>query len=189
LICCNECLITAKCEEEFNYHIWTEHDDPKESKFEQDFFYKICRISCKTVGDIKAHITKHHTKKVQVCSYFLKGKCTFTDEDCWFDYDYDKLDTESVQDTQIDCRFCVETFKSMRYVMKHTKSEHPSTVSECKNYKTGCCRFQDDKCWFKHNEVQFFDKKHPKIIEKLFTFMEKMKHTCKMMKALTTSIE
>ena len=58
--------------------------------------------------------------------------------------------------------------------MKHTKSEHPTAISECKNYNMGCCRFQDDECWFKHKEVQTFDKKHPEIIEKLFTLMEKM---------------
>ena len=38
----------------------------------------------------------------------------------------------------------------------------------------GCCRFQDDECWFQHNEVQNFDKQHPEIIEKLFDLMEKM---------------
>ena len=80
-------------------------------------------------------MTKHHTNEVQVCSYFLKGKCTFTDEDCWFDHDYDKLDTASVQDTQIECKFCVD---SMRYVMKHIKLDPYSTISECKNYKMGC---------------------------------------------------
>ena len=41
--------------------MWTQHDDPEESKFEKYFF-------CKTVGDIKAHMTKHPTKKGQVCS-------------------------------------------------------------------------------------------------------------------------
>ena len=37
LICCNECLFTATCEEELNYHMWTEHDDPEESKFIKRF--------------------------------------------------------------------------------------------------------------------------------------------------------
>ena len=68
LICCNECLFTATCEEELNHHMWTEADDPEESKFEKDFFCKICRKSCKTVGNIKKHMTKHHTNKVQAVS-------------------------------------------------------------------------------------------------------------------------
>ena len=37
--------------------MWTQHDDPEESKFEKDFFCKICCKSCKTVGYMKAHMT------------------------------------------------------------------------------------------------------------------------------------
>jgi hypothetical protein len=177
LICCNECLFTATCEEELNYHMWMEHDDPEESKFEKDFFCKICRKSCKTVGNLKAHMNKNHTNKVQVCGYFLKGKCTFTDDDCWFDHKYDNLDTD-VQNSEIECKFCVEKFKSMKYVMEHTKIEHPTTIAECKNHKIGCCRFENDTCWFKHSgnghEEQTFNKQHPEMIEKLFVLMEKM---------------
>ena len=56
--------------------------------------------------------------------------------------------------------------------MKHRKTEHPANVSECKNIQNGCCRFKEEKCWFKHSEIEIFQKEHPEIIEKLFSILE-----------------
>ena len=49
------------------------------------------------------------------------------------------------------CKFCDDTFKSIRSLMTHKKSHHNEKVSVCSNFSAGFCAFGDKLCWFSHD--------------------------------------
>ena len=46
-------------------------------------------------------------------------------------------------------------------------------VSECRDNKNNYCRFKDNECWYKHNDIESLKTKSPEIVETLFKMMEK----------------
>ena len=170
-ICCNKCIFVATCEEELNWHMFDVHELPDDLNFDTDFYCDVCSKWCKSESDLLIHKEEHNKKTDKVCSFFLRGICIYGDEKCWFSH---KSDNDQVSGTAnlYTCNLCEKYFTNEGAIMKHRKTEHPANVSECKNIQNGSCRFKEEKCWFKHSEIDIFQKEHPEIIEKLFSILE-----------------
>ena len=50
----------------------------------------------------------------------------------------------------LKCRNCGETFSLKANLMDHRKSEHISTVAQCRNYSNGNCPYSNQMCWWIH---------------------------------------
>ena len=91
------------------------------------------------------HRKKEHSSRVAPCKNFLEGICSYTAESChWI---HGKVDKE---DRSINCFICGKTFNSKIEVMKHRKQSHGKVVEPCNKFVRGECPFQDDFCWYKH---------------------------------------
>ena len=51
------------------------------------------------------------------------------------------------------CNFCEEKFRFKKDVMLHQKKEHHRSVANCWNYFVGKCDFDQNDCWFNHDEI------------------------------------
>ena len=101
-------------------------------------------------------------------------KCEFPENVCWFMHK--KPDTTLSQQTLKDykCGVCEKTFHHKTDFMNHRKQEHAQFVPECKDYRNGVCRYEQNGCWFRHcevdhNEMQVVEKS---MMERLFEMME-----------------
>ena len=45
---------------------------------------------------------------------------------------------------------CGKTFESKPEMMKHRKKMHSQVIMPCTQFQINKCRFQDERCWFKH---------------------------------------
>ena len=84
-----------------------------------------------------------HTDKVSKCWNFPIGKCTYTDDKCWFQH------SENAGEI-FCCKFCDEEFSNQSTLQNHRKQYHENTVSFCRNYPSGSCVYTNDTCWFRH---------------------------------------
>eukprot|EP00092_Neocalanus_flemingeri_P093354 GFUD01118643.1.p1 GENE.GFUD01118643.1~~GFUD01118643.1.p1 ORF type:complete len:153 (+),score=29.39 GFUD01118643.1:558-1016(+) len=124
-----------------------------------------------------SHRKDNHPELLRPCRYFLNGNCAFRDEICW--YSHKPLDRNNLNLpqtlTEYTCNHCEKVFERKAEFMRHRKSEHPETTSECRENKNSWCRFKDDKCWFKHFDSKSKTEKvhSPELIQKVFNMMEK----------------
>lgn len=57
--------------------------------------------------------------------------------------------------------------------MKHKKTEHHESISICKKYEIGSCRFTKENCWYKHeNQENESVENNPEMIARIFDMME-----------------
>ena len=59
-------------------------------------------------------------------------------------------------ENRIECNFCKKEYKNKNELMLHKKNDHSKNVSNCWNFISGVCEFNDHDCWFKHpkNEAE-----------------------------------
>ena len=147
---CTECIFIGKNEEDLRMHISSNHNlnDPVEKL---RFKCNLCGQKSEEKWELMAHRKLRHVTKVKVCKYFIKGACEFTDQDCWFRHE--NLSTSLAPQTLsvFKCNLCGKTFNNKREFMEHRKREHTKNVSQCRENKSGWCRFASEDCWFLHN--------------------------------------
>ena len=176
---CKECIFIATCEEEVKWHMSSEHsiDEPS---CEVDYPCNVCGRNCKTRWELMSHRKKEHPTTIKICRYFIRGECSFGDKLCWFSHNKNNKDNIPQTLNEFKCSFCGEVFKRKLDFMKHRKSNHPETISECINEKNGFCRFQDDECWFRHEGIQLNNEMVNKnnessnMFKRLFSIMENL---------------
>ena len=144
---CKECIFMASCEDELRWHMTTSHEHPKPDHYD--------KISCKdcgkgfySKGEIMTHRKEVHPNLIKACSYFLEGKCSFEESDCW----YSHKRTKSTVEKEFQCRFCEKIFKRKHEFMIHRKNEHKNVIPTCREHQNGTCRFTTIECWYKHEE-------------------------------------
>ena len=109
------------------------------------------------------HITTIQTLELSVKE--LKEKCANTPvylcEDCDYlaecvhdfnDHTHSPEEFEDLDDAQIPCKFCDETFDTISEVLNHNETIHTRKVPYCKYFIEGSC-YYGDNCWFVHNET------------------------------------
>ena len=107
-------------------------------------------IKCRTCGECfsaKWNLMKHrknmHSETVALCRNYIIGKCTYSDDMCWWNHRQEKHES-------IKCFICNNIFESKMLLMRHRKKDHTQFVKTCNNSTQNNCRFQDDDCWFMH---------------------------------------
>ena len=119
------------------FHLFNDDDSDDQHLFSCN----VCGKRNENRGLLMNHRKLKHPKTIKTCSYFLKGICEFTDEVCWFSH---KLHTNSTPQTlkEFKCSICGRAFKSKSEFMKQRKTDHPNTISSCRDFKNnGYCRF------------------------------------------------
>ena len=88
-------------------------------------------------------------------SVYLCGECEYL-ADCVHDFNnhtHSSDDMESDENTLFNCRFCDESFETLKEVMKHNKLTHTNNVQHCSNFLENICLYGDN-CWFLHSESE-----------------------------------
>ena len=112
-------------------------------------------IKCNTCGkdfNSKSELMNHrkleHTKLVATCKNYLDGQCN-RENTCWWIHRQGK-------EEDIECFFCEQKFNTKALVMIHRKKEHPKTVKSCQKFPDNKCSYNDEKCWFMHENNLVF---------------------------------
>ena len=95
------------------------------------------------------HRKKEHSSRVAPCKNFLEGNCSHTSESCHWIHGKDQN-----QVLDIKCFVCGENFSNKREVMKHRKRSHKSLIEPCSKFLKRECPFQEEFCWFKHENLE-----------------------------------
>ena len=66
---------------------------------------------------------------------------------------------------EIKCFVCGKIFESKPEMMKHRKKEHSQVIMPCKQFQIKKCRFQDERCWFKHEVENVHNDDAPKSMD------------------------
>ena len=79
----------------------------------------------------------------------------------WTEYDINEANKFDHNDQRIEnlsfdfsCSFCKDNFDIKEAVMKHKKNKHVEHVSTCWKYSSKMCPFENEKCWFVHDETK-----------------------------------
>ena len=115
---------------------------------------KICQKEFKDKVSLMQHRKKEHKSLVAPCRKYAVKMCPYIEETCWWNHNEKGPEPEKTQ-----CFICGETFKSKGELMRHRKKEHLSIVRQCDRLREGKCGFQDEFCWFRHdNKDQIHNK-------------------------------
>ena len=90
-----------------------------------------------------------HLNTVAYCRNCLQGKCDFADNICWWNHAEKPVSSED----KIHCFICNKVFESKPLMMSHRKKHHLEIIRPCTQYQKNECKFQNESCWFKHEEV------------------------------------
>ena len=181
---CEQCGYEAEDTSDLDTHECTKHTSFGD-KSHTPFTCNFCECGFNSKTDLMKHKKSVHTEKVRVCWNFPLGKCSYTDENCWFHH------SENTGEG-FKCNLCDNKFLNQSQFLNHRKTYHAHTVQTCRNYSNGSCMYTNDKCWFKHaeniqenkkieyeNENENIDKE---IIQKLFKMMENFMNQITQMK-------
>ena len=110
------------------------------------------KIKCNNCGDgfenkwnLMHHRKLKHLNTVALCRNNQEGRCTFTDEKCWWIHAEKKEVFGNIK-----CYNCDKEFETKSNMMAHRKMHHQSTVKMCSQFLNGTCRFKEQSCWFIH---------------------------------------
>ena len=115
-----------------------------------------CNKQYSDYWSIMNHKKEIHEVK-ELCKHFLKGKCNFKDDDCWFLHEKKQSQHVARQETQeeIKCYVCDKMFSTRNGMMRHRKQYHPEGLRKCNNVEQGRCEFGPTRCWYMHfNDVE-----------------------------------
>ena len=146
---CNECDFEASCKLELEWHMNANHGWPSPQDEEEDYDKKFICNMCGEILDTKGSLMNHrkdmHIEEVKLCSFFAQGSCDFQDDMCWYIHDKKRAAQQ-----EFKCSFCEEKFKTKFLIMHHKKEYHRESVLPCRDFIKGSCRFESERCWFKH---------------------------------------
>ena len=114
----------------------------------------IGQIKCRLCGEdfeervnLMIHRKVKHKTFVAQCKNYLEKNCTFTSESCWWIHE-----TKDTRSEGIPCYVCNRTFNTKAKMMIHRKKYHSNIVKPCQKFLEGKCPFQEEFCWFNHNQ-------------------------------------
>ena len=140
---CNECGYKANTIYGLNAHKETAHANSSIDDSHKLFSCQFCEDRFRNKMDLMKHKKCTHTDKVSKCWNFPNGKCTYTDDKCWFQH------SENAGEI-FCCKFCDKEFSNQSTLLNHRKRYHANTVPLCRSYLSGSCVYTNETCWFKH---------------------------------------
>ena len=106
----------------------------------------------KTIDNLEETV-KELRSKCANRSVYLCGECDYL-ANCVHEFNehtHSQDDLEIEENSQVDCRFCDESFGTLEEVMQHNKINHTSNVQDCLNFLENSCWYGEN-CWFLHRE-------------------------------------
>ena len=147
---CVKCKYQGSGGEDLYEHIKNEHAGDgsnkhieKKHRFEASVECKSCGTEFGSKPKLMNHRKLEHTKIVATCTKFLAGECSKGPDLCWWIH-------REVEELDIECFFCDKKFNTKGQVMVHRKKEHPKTVKSCRLVQDKNCPYDNETCWFKH---------------------------------------
>ena len=122
------------------------------------------------------HVRTTNPETVRICKFFLKGKCDFPDNICWFIHSKSSPNLSPQMVEQYKCGFCDDIFKSKSDFMNHRKQKHEKSVPACRDNVNGTCsRHGTNTCWFRHEDFDHdnHENESSDMTKHLFEMMEK----------------
>ena len=136
---CDECGYPFKLQEDLNTHI----------KRHNDFHCNNCYKDFLNDFDLKFHIKYENNCERQ-------WNC----KDCGFQGNSQMLLKTHIEETHTPredasypCTMCGDVFNSKWYFKNHIRDSHSQAKEICKHFQEGRCKFEEDECWSKHQEI------------------------------------
>ena len=147
---CDDCLLNFHTGPQLRKHMNTNHHKPSvttnENEIGETLNCKICSEEFSEWWNLMHHRRDVHPMKRKKCRNYMKGECSFEDDECWWRH---ANTFETSIDYQNDkCSICSKKFSSTHTMMIHKKLDHESQTPFCAKNRTGHCTFQN--CWFRH---------------------------------------
>ena len=166
---CSDCFYQGTCSDELEKHISNKHstqncvdcsfkgkNKSELRKHEVDKHSKKDYVRCRICGETfrsKSNLMEHrkteHTKTVANCRNYSEGTCVYSSKMCWWNHD---TESRAPDNEEFRCFICNETFPSKGNMMTHKKKEHRNAIRECNLFIDDKCRFNDESCWFNHDD-------------------------------------
>ena len=105
-----------------------------------------CRSEFRSYHNLMTHRKEDHPSHKK-CRYFLKGKCKFSGDECWYLHE-DKITIGNGSSSEV-CYECRSNFETSFDLMEHKKNKHQK-LRPCKKFERGICERSAEECWNKH---------------------------------------
>ena len=169
---CEECEYPADNLCELGEHMYEYH------KYEDSVevvYCNYCNMKFENKNKLMVHRKNDHEDRINMCRYFLKDRCAFDNQTCWYSHKNLNESAACQEIKEYICSVCEDKFIVKSELMQHKKIHHPKNIQICSKNKTDSCHF-GDKCWFKHeekiDETMNDNTMTNENIEKLFQILE-----------------
>ena len=170
---CMECCCQGNTKFQLDKHKNLTHGNREElSSILELIKCRICDEAFEEKSNLMIHRKLKHKELVKQCKFYEKGLCSRTPESCWWNHGKIQNSTEKTQ-----CYICSKTFQTKREMMGHRKRYHANMIKPCQKFIQGRCPFQNEFCWFNHNEPQKETNYEEMEIENVPVFQKEIEET------------
>ena len=156
---CDQCDFQSTTSTTLSKHMNMKH---RTAQQETDDVFRCndCNMQFSAKWNLMNHRKENH-EITEICEYFLKGSCSFTETKCWNLHTKPQNVTllpgaKTKDKEEVECFVCKQKFRTRKGMMMHRKQFHLEMVPECKEYVSNTCGFTNKTCWYKHTETVDF---------------------------------
>ena len=163
---CMKCAYQGNSHFQLQKHINLKHTNDENAVVTAEHIKcRICGEDFEEKANLMIHRKIKHKNFVARCKNYEERNCSYTSESCWWIHETKNSMSEGIQ-----CYVCSKTFNTKAEMMRHRKKYHPNIVKLCEKFLHNRCPFQEDFCWFFHNQLKTDCKNKEKdIIEEMDT--------------------
>ena len=143
---CTECFFQASNNNELRNHINIKHRI-QASNMEGSLKCRNCGKAFENKYNLMIHRKEEHLAIIAYCRNNAAGNCPYTSVMCWWNHA-----DPSREENRIKCFICGKTSTTKANLMNHRKKEHSNMVRNCNLFLQNMCRFNEEACWFKHDD-------------------------------------
>ena len=143
---CMECYFQGTNSSELTNHIKLKHK-VDQTRTTGSLKCRNCGETFNSKSNLMDHRKDKHLGTVASCKNNLQGTCSFSSKMCWWNH------SDQSNEDIIKCYNCGGTFPTQKTMMIHRKTAHTGVIRKCNLFLENRCRYNEDSCWFKHEEV------------------------------------